>query len=412
MRVGVFFPSFPPEIGGGHVFEYEILLALAKLAHESRHHFTLFIKDRASLGGAIPLEASNLSVAFFNEVPPVPEPDFQARMQGRLKKVLGRVGLIEEEIIKVMGTEELFQMAVKEAKLDFFWNPSMYALSTDMPYIATVWDIQHRLQPWFPEVSSRDEWEQREEYFSKHLRKATFIITGNQAGRQELSFFYQIPEQRFRLLPLPAPEARSVSSQTVASTLAKYSLSPGYLFYPAQFWAHKNHVNLLFALQILRDKYGKKMELVLVGSDQGNIQYVREVAGQLGLMEQLHILGFVPRDDLMVLYKGALALTFVTFFGPDNLPPLEAFSLGCPVIASAVHGAEEQLGDSALLVDPTAAPQIAERIYHLSNDISLRERLIVSGYESAKKWTSSDFVRGVFNILDEFETIRRCWPPG
>lgn len=405
MRVGVFFPGFPPEIGGGHVFEYEILVALAKLAHESRHHFTLFIQDKSSLGGAIPLETSNLRIVFFNEPQQASNPHFRSRTRRRFEKVLRKLGLMEE-----MSMEDMFRLAVKQAKIDFFWNPSISSISTDIPYIATVWDIQHRLQPWFPEVSNRGEWEYREEYFSKHLRKAAFIITGNEVGKQELSFFYQIPEQRFRLLPHPAPEERQVSHENVASTLDKYSLSPGYLFYPAQFWAHKNHVNLLFALQILRDQYEKKMDLVLVGSDKGNIQYVSELADQLGLKEQLHILGFVPRNDLMALYKGAFALTYVTFFGPENLPPLEAFSLGCSVIASSVHGAEDQLGDAALLVDPTDARQIAEHVYHLSNDVSLRERLIASGYERARKWTSSDFVRGVFKILDEFEMIRICWP--
>ena len=38
--------------------------------------------------------------------------------------------------------------------------------------------------------------------------------------------------------------------------------------------------------------------------------------------------------DLVALYRHAFALAYVTFFGPENLPPLEAFGLGCPVVAS------------------------------------------------------------------------------
>lgn len=412
MRVGVFFLGFPPEVGGGHVFEYEVLVALAKLAPESRHHFTLFIQEKSLLEGAIPQETSNLRIVFFNEASPTPAVDSRATVQGRLTKILRELGFVKDKAIETMSIEDLFRLAVKEAGIDFLWNPSMHAISIDIPYIFTVWDIQHRLQPWFPEVSSNGQWEYREDYFSQHLRRAAFIITGNEAGKQELSFFYQIPDRRFRLLPHPAPEEIQISPEIVDSTLAKYSLSPGYLFYPAQFWAHKNHANLLFALQILRDQFDKKMELVLVGSDRGNLQHICELANQLELKEQLHILGFVPREDLIALYKGAFALTYVTFFGPENLPPLEAFSLGCPVIASSVHGAKEQLGDAALFVVPTDSSQMAERIYHLSNDPALRERLIASGYERAKKWTSSDFVREVFKILDEFESIRRCWPSG
>ncbi|MFM6269445.1 MAG: glycosyltransferase, partial [Dolichospermum sp.] len=52
------------------------------------------------------------------------------------------------------------------------------------------------------------------------------------------------------------------------------------------------------------------------------------------------------------LYINAFSLAFMSFFGPDNLPPLEAMALGCPVIASKVSGSEEQLGNNALLVNP------------------------------------------------------------
>ena len=48
----------------------------------------------------------------------------------------------------------------------------------------------------------------------------------------------------------------------------KYGLEPGYLFYPAQFWPHKNHATLLAALALLRDR-GVKKRLVLCGSDRG-----------------------------------------------------------------------------------------------------------------------------------------------
>jgi glycosyltransferase involved in cell wall biosynthesis len=43
-------------------------------------------------------------------------------------------------------------------------------------------------------------------------------------------------------------------------------------------------------------------------------------------------------------------LRYPSFFGAENLPPLEAFALGCPVIAADMPGAREQLGDAAILV--------------------------------------------------------------
>ena len=404
MRVGVYFPGFPPQAGGGYTFENEILISLAKIAGESRHQFTLFtlkpFPEEAILPGA-----KNLEIILLTPDRTSPQPGLISKIRNNLDRVLIKLGWKVEADYQV-----LFQRAVRQARIEFLWYPTVDTLQADIPYLATVWDIQHRLQPWFPEVSINSEWERREAYFSKLLRRATFIVTGNEAGKQELLFFYQIPGERFKLLPHPIPHVEQVTSQGVRDILLKYSISPGYLFYPAQFWAHKNHANLLFALQILRDQYQKNMQLVLTGSDQGNLQYIYKLAEQLGLNDQLHFLGFIPRNELMALYSGALALVYPTFFGPENLPPLEAFSLGCPVIASAVQGAEEQLGKAALLVNPADASQIAQTIYQLSSDVALRERLIEAGYERAKKWTSLDFVRGIFNILDEFEAIRKCWP--
>jgi glycosyltransferase involved in cell wall biosynthesis len=101
---------------------------------------------------------------------------------------------------------------------------------------------------------------------------------------------------------------------------------------------------------------------------------------------------------------------YVTFFGPDNLPPLEAFALGCPTIASNVAGASEQLGDAALLVEAQDPNQIAAAIARLRTSPELRQQLIDRGYQRARQWTSKDYVKSVLTVLAEFEPIRRCWP--
>jgi len=100
---------------------------------------------------------------------------------------------------------------------------------------------------------------------------------------------------------------------------------------------------------------------------------------------------------------------YLSFFGPENLPPLEAFSVGCPVIASRVNGASEQLGDAALHVSSTNSDEIALAIKSLMDDLQQRQLLLARGFERAKKATSNDYVSQVFALLDEFEPIRRAW---
>src|SRR5262249_55724792 len=157
-----------------------------------------------------------------------------------------------------------------------------------------------------------------------------------------------------------------------------------FLLYPAQFWPHKNHVNLLKALDFLRKRNGLRLNLVLTGSDKGNQHYVRHKVREWELSDQVFDLGFVSREELNALYRGALALIFPSFFGPDNIPPLEAFALGCPVLASRIAGAEEQLRSAAMLFNPADPVDIADKVLAVRSDPALRKRLIEEGKQIAQ----------------------------
>lgn len=57
------------------------------------------------------------------------------------------------------------------------------------------------------------------------------------------------------VIPLPVPAAVSMAQQSDSMEIKeKYGLSGDFLLYPALFWPHKNHVNLLRALRLLRDQ--------------------------------------------------------------------------------------------------------------------------------------------------------------
>jgi len=152
------------------------------------------------------------------------------------------------------------------------------------------------------------------------------------------------------------------------------------------------------------------MPAVFVGSDKGNLDHVKKLTNKLGLASQVHFLGFVSQSDLVSLYRNAFALTYMSLCGPENLPPLEAFALGCPVVASEIAGAAEQLGEAAVLVDPCSPEEIANAIKHLLDDPKRVRTLVEKGRQRASRWTGRDFVRGVFKMLDAFEPVRRCFP--
>jgi len=234
-------------------------------------------------------------------------------------------------------------------------------------------------------------------------------LTGTNAGKGEIVHYYGVNPENVIVVPFPAPAFPSEDDRHgILDIREKYEIRGDFLIYPAQFWPHKNHVNILIALALLKHR-GTVIEMVFTGSDKGNAGHVFRKINELGLHDQVHVLGFVPREDLRVLYSKALALTFASFFGPDNIPPLEAFALGCPVIASRVSGAEEQLGDAALLFDPADPEDLVSAILTISQDQQLRARMVQKGAEIAKTRTPQAYVEQVCKILDKFAPIRRCW---
>jgi glycosyltransferase involved in cell wall biosynthesis len=394
MKVGVFLEDFSPEVGGGYTIQDDIFRALLELIDETRHSFVLFCRRPESVSALLTnprLQAVGFPGSLGQRVFARAERGFHSLIESRKRQ--SRL----EQLCKVAGVE-------------FMWFVGAEAVQVDLPYMAIVWDLQHRIQPWFPEVSANGTWGHRESFYSEFLRRAAIIIAGTDAGRQEIERFYQVTSNRIKILPHPTPAFTLRAEQTdVEAVLRKYELKGNYLFYPAQFWSHKNHVNLLLAAAELKARHQIDFSVVFAGANKGNEEYVRSFAAEMKPAIDVAFLGFVPLQDLVALYRGAFALAYVTFFGPENLPPLEAFALGCPVVASKVDGAREQLGDAALLVDPRDPSSIAAAIKALYDDKELREKLIEKGRARAEQWTAKEFVRGVFGTLDEFETVRRCW---
>src|SRR5262245_1826794 len=267
--------------------------------------------------------------------------------------------------------------------------PTTLSFETEIPYVMAIHDLQHRLQPEFPEVSADGEWQRREYLFRNACRYATLAIADSEVGKEDILEFYGpygITPDKVKVLPfIPATYLTSHISETERQRVrAAYDLPDRYLFYPAQFWPHKNHFRLVQALGILRQEYRWEVPIVFCGSHEGEVRErmfkeVIALSANLGLGQCVRFLGYVPDRDMSGLYAGAGALVMPTFFGPTNIPVLEAWRFGCPVLTSDIRGIREQAGDAAVLVDPRSIESIAEGIHRLWTDQSLRSRLSTLG---------------------------------
>lgn len=397
MRVGVFLGEFTPEIGGGYTFVNDVAEAFFLVAGESTHDFFVFCPPEA---------VNNLK---------------KLNLPKNIKLIpLAKRGIVARGIATLKHISPVFsllwrfpcalEIAARQQGVQVMWFVGGFFDTLDIPYIANVWDLQHLTHPWFPEVSAKGRWEYRELFLQRHLRRAARVITGTEVGKGELVSFYRLPENRIAILPHPTPafalEKQDVNKEYVIN---KFGLRDGFVLYPAQFWAHKNHMVILLALSLLKQEGYDFPDVAFVGSDKGNRNYVMEKSADLGIADKVHCLGFVSVEDLVGLYKSAAALLYASFSGPENLPPLEAFALSCPVIASDFLGAREQMGDAAMYFDPHNPETLAIAIKNFMKEGSEKGRRVEQGLARAQKWTGKDYVRKVISLINDFEHERSCW---
>jgi glycosyltransferase involved in cell wall biosynthesis len=292
---------------------------------------------------------------------------------------------------------------MRSAALDvmLYVKPSIHSFLWPFPSVFPIHDLQHLFQPEFPEVAARGERARREFLYRNAVPRAAAILADSEIGREDIINAYAADPSRVHALPHLAPTylRAEVGEADIARVRRRYEAPARYLFYPAAFWPHKNHARLLKALRVLRDRHGVRLPLLLAGRCDREYPALAALSRELDLTEQVRFLGYVPDEDVSALYRGALALVMPTFFGPTNIPYLEAWSLGCAVITSNVRGLPDQVGDAGLLVDPRDEAALAEAIWRVHSDDPLRRNLVERGRRRVAEWTPERFTARLAGIL-------------
>ncbi len=101
--------------------------------------------------------------------------------------------------------------------------------------------------------------------------------------------------------------------------------------------------------------------------------------------------GYVTRERLRDLYRGALLFVYPSRYEGFGIPPLEAMACGAPVVATRTGATAEYAGDAALLVDPGDTEALRQAMLRLIRDGSLRDELRGRAIERAGlyRWDAS-----------------------
>ncbi len=293
------------------------------------------------------------------------------------------------KIIRITGGYTRDILIIDGQKCDFVVGTSQAGWSVRLktPVIEPIHDLMHKYEPGFAEVSEDLEEEKRDIIFASIARNALAVLVDSEVGATHVKEIYgSYHAGKIFKLPFSAPKYLSEEIEEFQLPFDKY------FFYPAQFWAHKNHKSLIIAVDKLRTQ-GISVNFIFVGSAKNAYEEVKELIKNKQLEKQICIMDYVSNGKMRYLYENARALVMPTFFGPTNIPPLEAILLGCPVAVSGIYAMPEQLGDAAMYFDPHIIDDICVVLKGLWVDDILCERLKINGKKIAEQFSQDAFNR-------------------
>jgi glycosyltransferase involved in cell wall biosynthesis len=260
---------------------------------------------------------------------------------------------------------------------------------TALPTIYVPHDLQHRH---LPDFFSRFELRWRDALYPTLCLRAAKVVALSRWGKKDLIEQLGVDEPRIHVIGwapvLDAYPAATEEDVRVART--RFQLPDAFALYPAQAYPHKNHVRLLEALALLRDRDGLHVPLVCCGAGVDTSAAIHDAIRRLALEPSARTIGFVKPGEIRALYATSRLLVFPSLFEGFGMPVVEAFRAGIPVACSNLESLSETAGDAALRFDPERPSEIAAAVSRLWTGAALRAELVRRGRErvATSTWTN------------------------
>jgi glycosyltransferase involved in cell wall biosynthesis len=383
------------ENGGAKIFTIELLRLFQNASPANRF---LLLTARWNHEELAFLEGPNMKrLCVLTGKKPVPKQP-TARYPGFLRRGLGRIG---QYVKRGFHTSFVPGRLLGSRGVDLLFCPftaPTYAES-GIPTVSVIYDLQHRDLPHFfspYEIGARNrfmhEVSQRADHvicISEHVRQA--VLKHLKTNPETTHTVYVCIQSR-----LLTPNQGSIDADR--SDLG-IGLSP-YIFYPANFWPHKNHRMLLTAYgMFLSRNPDNKLDLVFTGALEGLEKELKRAVEQMGLKERVHFLGFLPQEKLETVWFGCEFLIFPSLYEGFGIPVLEAMSIGKPVLCSNSTSLPEVAGKAALYFDPRKPGDIVSCLERVAKDPFLRKDLANRGYVRAARFTPENMTRKYLEIF-------------
>lgn len=203
---------------------------------------------------------------------------------------------------------------------------------------------------------------------------------------------------------------RPIEDETYKMKLKeKLGIADPFLLYTGVWRTHKNLQNLIKAFAILKKEYGYPGHLVITGKhDPTYAPEIFKLTSDLRLTEEIIFTGMVEELELIALYSAAQVYVFPSLYEGFGLPPLEAMQCGTPVAASNASCVPEICGeDNALFFNPKDPRDMADKIFTITSETTLRDRLIERGFQRVKQFSWEKMAKETLALYNEILTESR-----
>lgn len=283
----------------------------------------------------------------------------------------------------------------KNSNADVYFSPS-YTLpvySSKCKKVVTIFDISYISHPeWFPRRNRLP----LKLLTPPTLKSADIILTGSETTKLEIMKYYSVNEEKICVTNLGVEKKfedlnnqLGVGINYAEKVKEKYQLLGKVVLFVGLIMNRRNIPVVMEAVSKIIEQTGETITLVIVGKNHTFPYFdIEEVADKYNIRENLRWLKYTSDEEIFGFYKAADVFICSSLYEGFNITPLEAMSLGVPVICSNLSSLPEVVGDASyLLDDPRDPKEMTEAIQTVLFNEELQDKLIEKGIARAKTFS-------------------------
>lgn len=399
INVGIFFDS-DQDGGGGFYQSLSVATALSKIDNK-RFKFYFICTDQKNIKK---LSSLGVKTIFFP-----------------LKKIC-RIyqKLITSELIRIflkkIGYKNPFEKFMKKKGIELliFLGPSYFIqLCEKINFIVNIYDINHIFENYFPEYKNQEIFDLKNRIITKTTQQAFKILVDTERSKFELVKYFNCLGDKIIIQPftpyLPKLFEKIKTNTDFKKTTEDLALpkSERFIFYPAQFWAHKNHKYILNALSILLNQ-NYTIKVVFCGSDKGNLENIKRDIIKFNLNDNVKIYSFLSEEQVIALYTNCFAVVMPTFVARSTMPLYESFFFEKTIFYSK-NILDKNLEKYVTVIDLNNPRDLSEQIINLIDKGPNTENLKDAKKIYDENCNETKLKKNYENILEQYFNVCSIW---